>query len=174
MSLGTLEVDKPERNLDGTYKKGNSGNKLGLTGYRRKVHKVALEHADDAMEIIIHLMRYGSKDDKVRLAAAIYVLEKAFGKFIHEGEQVTVNYMTQEGSNNMVDILQRTIERIGPLDEEEIKGEEGGKEDKEGSSGSEESSSKEEAGKGSENGDKESADPGRTGGVNDIVSGEIS
>lgn len=59
------------------WKKGQSGNPLGLAAPRREVRELALRHAPKAIRRLVTLI--ASEDQKVALAAANSLLDRAVG-----------------------------------------------------------------------------------------------
>jgi hypothetical protein len=74
----TNEQDRPQRDARGLWAPGNSGNPLGKPKRVAEITDLALKEAPAAFTKIVELM--GHKDPKVAMAAAVHILDRAFGK----------------------------------------------------------------------------------------------
>jgi hypothetical protein len=83
MSQITQGTDKPKRKAPKTaFKKGQSGNPGGRpkkTEEERTLEAMCRERTPEALHAILRIMA-GSKQDRAKLAAAQYVLDRAWGK----------------------------------------------------------------------------------------------
>jgi hypothetical protein len=71
-------TDMPQRDANGHWLKGTSGNPLGKPARIHEIEKLAREHSVAALNKIVALLN--SKDDRVALAAANSLLDRGFGK----------------------------------------------------------------------------------------------
>ncbi|NJK31517.1 MAG: hypothetical protein HC927_03320 [Deltaproteobacteria bacterium] len=94
-----------ERNPDGTFKQGVSGNPRGRPRSLPKVVKAWREHTDEAIETVLRVMRTG--EDKDALAAAKECLNRGWGQ-----AKIPVHLMRDGDEDEVAELSDAELEEI--------------------------------------------------------------
>lgn len=94
--------EKPKKVVGKPFKPGQSGNPSGRPKVVSHIRDLAQKHGEEALKTVVALMR--SEDERVALAAAQVVLDRAYGKPI---QQVDVN-----DTRDMVDLTDADLAAI--------------------------------------------------------------
>lgn len=69
-----------QRNPDGTFAEGSSGNPKGFQGGVMMVRKIARQWTAEAIEALVEIMQDKAARETARVAAANSILDRAWGK----------------------------------------------------------------------------------------------
>ena len=75
-----MDTGKSDRNRDGRFKKGQSGNPGGRPKIFTEVKQAAREHTEAAIETLVGVMNNEEATAAARVAAANAILDRGWGK----------------------------------------------------------------------------------------------